>query len=154
MSEGPTIRRGKSRQDYATPRDFISAVEKRFGPLSVDLAARPDNAKAAVWITPGTNSLAQPWHRLKGLLWLNPPFDKISPWAEKCADESKRGARILFLVPASIGSNWFAQHVHQHALVLALNGRITFEGCTTPYPKDCILAAYGETPGFEVWRWK
>jgi len=40
---GPSIARGSSKQDYATPRSFIAAVEKRFGPLSWDLAAHREN---------------------------------------------------------------------------------------------------------------
>ncbi len=166
MRKMPAQKPGESKQDYGTPRDFLDAVEKRFGPMAVDLAARKDNAKAPLCITPEQDSLKQDWGTLRGNLWLNPPYENIAVWAKKCA-ETETGfrckeppekctldRRIFFLVPASIGSNWFAQHVDGKARVLALNGRITFEGCTQPYPKDAILACYGETPGFEVWRWK
>jgi hypothetical protein len=39
---------------------------------------------------------------------------------------------------------------------LLLNGRLTFDGCAAPYPKDCILALYGPeiAPGYEVWNWR
>ena len=156
MKTGASFSRGTSRQDYQTPVDFLVAVGKRFGPLSVDLAARFDNTVAPQFIGPELDSLTEQWHKRKGLLWLNPPFDKISPWACKCANESKLGARILFLVPASVGSNWFAEHVHNHAHVLLLNGRLSFDG-VAPFPKDCILACYGFhdlKPGYDVWRWK
>ena len=107
-------------------------------------------------------------------LWLNPPFADIAPWVEKCAasawwesEKSKRGPgaadgrRIFLLVPAAVGSNWFSMHVHKKALVLVLNGRITFDGCppnpktgkVDPYPKDCMLCVYGAKPGFDIWRW-
>ena len=64
------------------------------------------------------------------------------------------GSRILLLVPASIGANWFAEHVHQRAYVLALQGRLTFDGHTQSFPKDLILAVYGWGPGFGVWSWR
>lgn len=154
----PAQRPGRSKQDYSTPPEFIAAVEKQWGKLELDLAAREDNAKAQYYLTPEDDSLSCAWHQDYGSvvrMWLNPPYADIGPWAAKCAETRLvPGGRIFFLVPASIGSNWFAEHVHGRALVLALSPRLTFEGCTTPYPKDCILAVYGEGPGFDVWRWK
>ncbi len=151
---------GVSKQDYGTPWEFIRAVEKRFGPLVVDLAAREGNAKAKCWVDHSIDSLTLDWNDLgtgklgNGHLWCNPPFANITPWAAKCAQWSHWTADIFLLTPASVGSRWFAEHVHGKALVLALSPRLTFEGCTAPYPKDCILSVYGETPGFDVWRWK
>ena len=58
-------------------------------------------------------------------------------------------------MPASVGSNWFRDHVFQKSLVLFLNNRIKFVGAKDAYPKDCIIAAYGfGAPGFEMWRWQ
>ncbi len=153
MADGPTIRRGKSKQDHPTPWEFIRACEHRFGPIAFDLAASPTNAKAKRFFTKEDDSLVQQWHKIPGLLWLNPEFDDIAPWARKCHFEASRGARILFLTPASVGSNWFAEHVFKKSLVLALNGRIKFEGMKDPYPKDLILSCYGFTPDFNIWRW-
>lgn len=149
-----------SKQDYATPREFMAAVEARFGPIAFDLAAHADNAKARRWFGPGgdaEDALAEPWHDLitfgDGLLWLNPPFADIAPWAAKCAREANAGANILLLVPAAVGSNWFRDHVFNRAAVYLLNGRLSFDG-KAPYPKDCLLAHYGETPHVCVWDWR
>lgn len=152
---GATLNRGSSRQDYETPPDFITAVQSRFGIINVDLAATKENTKGQIWIDEEQDSLTVNWSRLRGNLWLNPPFNNIAPWAKKCSEESKKGCRIFFLTPASVGSNWFAQHVFGQAHVLFLNGRITFVGAEDPYPKDCILSCFGVTsPGFDIWRWK
>ena len=62
-------------------------------------------------------------------------------------------SRIYFLVPAAVGSNWFRGYVHKKALVLFLNGRLSFDG-KAPYPKDCLLAVYGVKAGYDVWKWK
>lgn len=150
---GAGFARGKSKQNYATPPDFMLAVEKRFGSINFDLAAEAENAKHANYFTALDNSLVQEWHKIPGILWLNPPFSRIEPWAKKCADEAKLGARILFLVPAAVGANWFRDHVHRQALVLALNGRISFD-LIAPYPKDCVIACYGFGVGFDTWTWK
>lgn len=154
----PEQKPGRSKQDYGTPQEFIDAVTVRFGPLNFDLAADETNAKAQFFYTENDDSLASPWP-MHGNLWLNPPYSDIRPWAEKCACHSRYGSpffgRILMLVPASIGSNWFADYVHEQAYILALSPRITFEGCETPYPKDCMLACYGgHQHGFDTWRWK
>jgi phage N-6-adenine-methyltransferase len=152
---GATLNRGGSKQDYETPDDFMTAVVGRFGKISCDLAATSKNTKCSKFITPEENSFTKDWSKIGGLLWLNPPFDNIKPWVQKCDIESRKGARILLLTPASIGSAWFAVYVHRLAYVMALTGRLTFKGCSTPYPKDCILSYYcNDMNGFDNWRWK
>lgn len=155
MSE-PLQKPAKSRQDYATPWDFIYAVERRFGPLAHDLAAAAETAKATSYFSPETDALdpAREWHTIVGNLWLNPPFADIEPWAAKCKVEAARGARILLLTPASVGSAWFAEHVHRHAMVFGLGPRIKFVGEKDAYPKDLMLSAYGFGVGFDTWYWK
>src|SRR5687768_9966490 len=115
---GPTIRRGQSKQDVQTDPEFMRAVNRRFGALSFDLAASFDNRQHDNYFSKEQDSLVQQWHKIPGYLWLNPEFDDIEPWARKCAEESKLGASILLLTPASVGSNWFAKWVIPNAYVL------------------------------------
>lgn len=151
---GASFHKGTSNQDYQTPKDFMAAVKRRFEWLSVDLAASPFNTQCVQFLSESHNSLTWDWSKLEGLLWLNPPFDNIAPWAEKCAKEAKLGAKILFLTPASVGSVWFAEHVFAKAMVFALRPRLCFDG-KNPYPKDCILSCYGIMGiGFDLWKWK
>ncbi len=155
MSE-PRQKPGKSRQDFGTPMEFIDAVVKRFGPLAWDLAAHAGNHKCDLYFDETANSLRQDWTQLRGNLWLNPPFGDIGTWARKCAESVNglgHGTKILMLTPASVGSNWFAEHVHHRALVLGVNPRMSFDG-KDPYPKDLMLSVFGVAPGFDVWRWK
>lgn len=159
MKTVPKQKRGESRQDYGTPRAFIEAVERRFGALWIDLAATAENAKCPRYITPEENSLVQPWNHIidETRAWLNPPFAAIRPWAAKCAEfvQANRKGTIFFLTPAAVGSNWFADFVHRRAFVYALQGRLTFEGETQPYPKDCILSVFhAGMSGFDVWDWR
>jgi phage N-6-adenine-methyltransferase len=150
----PKQKPGNSKQDYGTPKDLIAAIEKRFGFLSVDLAARKDNAICPDFVTPEEDSLSVDWRKFGGTAWLNPPYAKIAPWARKCAASAGPHLRILMLVPAAVGSNWYAEHVHGKAMVFALSPRITFVGESMPYVKDVILAAYGfGVTGFDLWRW-
>lgn len=153
-----TAPRSKSatKQDYGAPPAFIEAVERRFGPLTFDLACTRENKKASCGLYfPETDALTVDWSPMPGNLWLNPPFANIEPWAAKLAAECRdRQGFALFLTPASVGSNWFARHVKDNAMVLGLSPRMTFEGETTPYPKDLMLSVFGYgLRGFDTWRW-
>src|SRR4051812_35432085 len=127
----PAQKPGRPKQDYGTPADFLRAVKRRFGivEFAIDLAATAENAVAPMFYTEAENALVQPW-RTKGLeiAWLNPPFANLGPWVEKAWKESQIGARLVMLVPAGVGSNWWRDFVHGKAFVLLLNGRITFGG--------------------------
>ncbi len=146
-----------TKQDYGSPREFILAIEKRFGPIACDLAARIDNTVAREFISPEADSLKQEWAELypTGTLYLNPPFAHIEPWAKKCAAESKkRLGWIVMLVPASAGSLWFHRHVVGHAHWDGIP-RMQFVGADHLYPKDLMICAYGYgVHGSGYWDWR
>lgn len=161
---GPTIDRANSSDDIWTPQIFIDSVVRKFGPLAVDLAAEAHSRKAPEYIGPEVDSLKQDWTRiLDGRLgWDNPPFGNITPWAKKHSYEWQQGAKTLFLVPGSIGANWFQFYVWPHADVYSV-GRMVFDNCfdrktgllvTTPYAKDLILCHYGVGTGYKLIFWK
>ncbi len=149
----------RSKQTYETPWDFVHKVEKRLGidHFAVDLAASFENRKAPEWLAEDDDSLASNWDWAKlldgGWGWLNPPYTNIGKWAKKCHETQLKGGDVALLVPAAVGSNWFRDYVHNKAFVLALNGRISFDG-VGPYPKDLMLCLYGVSIGFDVWDWR
>ena len=167
----PAQKPHRSVQEVQTDPRFIKAVEERFGALSFDLAADASNCQAGAgnYFGPGSaravDSLKQDWSALSGNLWLNPPFSRIGLWADKCAAWQRglgeRGDfdnRILLLVPASVGANWWRDYIDKKAAVKFLNGRLTFVGHTAPYPKDMALCIYSlkslvEKGGYAVWNW-
>ena len=154
----PVQKPGSSFQAYETPEDFVAAIVRRFGPIDVDLACHAHTSKGAIGITPEEDSLSVAWCQwYDDTLWLNPEFNNIPVWAEKCAEEARfmRRGRILLLTPASIGTNWFRDHVNRKAMVLGLSPRLTFKGEKDPYPKDLMLSVYGQAySGFDTWSWK
>jgi len=171
MSTMPLQKPGRSKQDYQTPRDFLDAVKNKFGvkAWAWDLAADGSNRvtfERNNYFGPDhprfRDALVQDWTKLRGDLWLNPPYADIEPWAEKCAeldcdsfsvDSIGLPRRIFFLVPASVGSNWWADHVHGKARIVFPRPRLSFDGIA-PYPKDLGLIVFGEKPGYETWRWR
>lgn len=162
MSKMPRQDRNNSKQDYSTPATFIRAVHTRLRikRFNFDFAADATNRKASNYWSKADNALAktpEEWAAKvrDGWGWLNPEFKDIAAWSRKCAEAEDAGAHIAFLVPASVGSNWFVDDVHHRALVLALNGRLDFIP-NSVFPKDCMLCLFGPTisPGFDVWYWK
>jgi len=158
----PEQKPGASEQVVGTPPEFIDAVERRFGPISLDVAALSSNRVRRVsWYGPGSTVCedafrAPSWWAPGGLLsWLNPGFEDIERWAARAKIEGEAGARIAMLVPLS-SSNWARDHVHGHAQVEALNPRLRFVGHKSLYPKDLMLVLYGPEfqVGFNVWTWK
>ena len=144
MARMPKQKPGRSRQCYATPAEFIRAVENRFGALDFDLAATERNAKAKRFYTRRQNSLIREWKPLHYHFWLNPPYGHIMPWSAKCesvASQLTNDGAIYLLVPASVCSRWFISHVWGKATVNFISPRLCFiRG--EPYPKDLMLCEY------------
>lgn len=143
--------------------EFIKAVNIHW-PLFFDLAATYENRRF-----PGffghqkdgsfVDSFNQDWAKVcEGdlrYLWLNPGFSGTGQWMEKCLEETQRGARIVTLTLADIGTRWFEKYVQGNALSLILRDRITFEGEQYPHLKECMISVWnGTVTGCGFWRWK
>lgn len=165
---GAAYHAGRSKQDYATPPECLAWFEGLYGRIVADLAAHADNAVADLYFDEAADSLAQDWAALVAelgpseWLWLNPPFARIAPWAAKCAASVARkpggftDRGIALLVPASVGANWWAEHVDGKADVKFLRPRMSFDGIG-PFPKDIALCFYhaGALPGrYACITWK
>ena len=158
----PKQKPGKSKQNYGTPPEFLAAVKKLLGidKFKLDVAASADNAVSAIYYDEAHDALKDEhsWD-VDGWSWLNPPYSNLEPWTRKACFEAANGAKIAILLPASVGSNWWRNWVNGKAVVLFLNGRLTFVGEKAPYPKDSALLLYwgGVTPAlarYSVWDWK
>jgi phage N-6-adenine-methyltransferase len=162
---GPRITKGGQSGDYETDHRLVPAIEKKFGKIIFDLAATAKNSQADRYYSEEEDSLKQDWATLSasspesGVLWLNPPYTHVKPWLAKCVVEASRGANIVALVPAAVGSKWFRDNVMNKCDVYFLRGRLMFEGHTTVYPKDCMVLHYrmfdAAVPfAIRVWQWK
>jgi len=161
----PAQRPYQSKQDYATPKAFLDVAKTLLNikTFNIDFAADETNAVHTDYFDEQTDALsvsAKDWAEYcqDGFGWLNPPYENIAPWAERCRDVKGLGGNVLLLIPASVGSNWFKSYVHNQAWVLFLNGRLAFipDHPTWLYPKDCILCVYGPdiATRYDVWNWR
>ncbi len=155
----PVQKPGKSEQVVCTPPSFLTAVKHKLGiqEFDIDLAADEDNAVCPAYYDEAMNSLSRAWSIGTGWNWCNPPFGHLEPWVTKAAGETSMfRAKTAMLLPASVGSDWWKYHVDDKAHVLFLNGRLTFVGHDSPYPKDLalLLYSYAVRGGYEVWNWR
>jgi hypothetical protein len=174
MSE-PAQKPGRSKQDYQSPPSFLEAIARQFGAIDLDLACRVDNMVAPYGIAydQDLDALAQDWsdpiYWSKGgnvvvsgddirVAFLNPPFASIRPWAAKLEQCRWLPRWTLMLVPASMGSKWWADHVLNKAMVYGIP-RLAFigEGGKSEglYPKDLALICAGfGVSGTGYWDWR
>lgn len=159
---GPNSKPEAGQQNFRTPPEFLVAAAARAGaPFDFDCACTFADAVAASGFPyPQVDALAQDWRTLQGQhCWLNPPFKQAAAFAAKCAES---GADITALLPASVGTAWYAKFAHGRGQVIFLRPRIVFlQPNGTPMPaginRDCMLVLYGRGSGYscEDWReWK
>lgn len=148
---GRSVTRG-NKQDYATHREFVRALEKKLGAtFTFDAAAVAENAVCPRF---SSDSLSIDWPR-EGLIWLNPPFGLGAQFAAKSRLEAGKGSKVVGLFLASTGSNWFAEHVAGQAAVIFLRPRLTFVGCDQPFNRDLILIFWGfGIADYSTWDWR
>lgn len=161
----PEQKPGRSRQDYGTPTDFLDDIQENLihERFVWDLAADETNtAVPGCFYDEAADSLSDkcPWAWAHGgWAWLNPPFAKIGPWVLKAYTEAlTKNAQVCVLVPASVGSIWWAMWVHQKANVFFVRPRLTFVGEKDPYPKDLALLLYDRistrgTGSYNLYAW-
>lgn len=162
------VNRPNSPQGYRTPPELLAAVEKRFGKITFDLACTSADcvAEYGFMIDTGFDAFVEPWCRAigDGLGWCNPPWKDAGRYARLAAES---GCRVLLNTQLAPDANWYAEHVHGKALVLALNPRVPYlnpdgtpacvdkRGKALGINRPAMIAAYGfGVVGFEPWRWQ
>ena len=126
--------------DCYTPRWIFDAAGLVF---DMDVAAPVDPARrtcpARRYLTPVEDGLSQPWD---GLVWMNPPFSKASPWAERFAAH----ACGMTLTPTWGRSIWRARLLScADAMALIWIDFIRPDGSKLEALAPCVLVGCGPT---------
>lgn len=142
--------------EWATPRRFFEAMQRRFGPFDLDPAATPENAKAPRFYTRDTDGLRQPW---PGRVWCNPPYGRggvVGSWVQKAHAEVAAGRAevVVALVPASTDTAWWHDHAMEAAEIHFVRTRLNFNDGTTrgTFPSAVIVfrRGYAGLPSFHA----
>jgi phage N-6-adenine-methyltransferase len=111
-----------STQNTSTPEEFITAIQDYLRvQFMYDLAASSDNHKALWYFTEKDDSLNMDWPT-DDWCWLNPTFCNLTKWVDKCAEQYKKGVRIVSIWPCSSDLNQIS--TFQNAMVYMIHGRI------------------------------
>lgn len=114
--------------EWYTPEDIVDRAADVMDGIEIDPASCADAniiVQAEKFYTAETNGLAQEWI---GSVWLNPPYDLVSPWAEKLSEEIEAGrvTEACVLVNASTETKWFSKFAARASSVCFIAGRLSF----------------------------
>jgi phage N-6-adenine-methyltransferase len=117
--------------EWETPRPFFDALHAEFH-FTLDVCAKPNNAKCPRYFTPVDDGLVQPWD---GVCWMNPPYGRnLRDWMRKAYESAHTGATVVCLLPVRTDTQWWQRYCVPPAEVRFVKGRLTFGGATNPAP--------------------
>lgn len=99
-------------QAWRTPKRIADALRVEYD-LQLDAAADFENSVCAAFFdgSEGSNGLVEDWTLPHGGVWINPPYEDVTPWLSKAILEVYHKAscdRAVMLVPAAVGVSWFS----------------------------------------------
>jgi site-specific DNA-methyltransferase (adenine-specific) len=134
---------------WETPKELFDALDRRYGPFSLDPAATKETALCDIFLTEEDNGLDQAW---PGRVFLNPPYGReIDKWIKKAHDEVETGAAkiVVCLLPARTDTRWWHAYVMHAFKVWLIKGRIKFSGhkASAPFPSAIAVFKKAENRG-------
>lgn len=135
--------------EWGTPQAFFDKLAEEFK-FVFDAAASEENCKCKVW---SGDSLDIDWYKLCGTsaIWLNPPYSRVKEFMKKAYDESRKGARIVCLIPSRTDTKYWHDYVMKSSEIRFVKGRLKFEGSEdtkscAPFP-SCVVIFDGPGEG-------
>ena len=136
--------------EWETPPSLFAALDAEFH-FTLDVCARPENAKCERFFSLEDDGLAQGW---SGTCFCNPPYGRnVGEWLEKAYRESRRlGTVVVCLVPARTDTAWFHEWGMMATEIRVMRGRPWFRqnGVGTQrstFPVLIVIfSAMGEVP--------
>ncbi len=110
--------------DWCTSEEVLEPV-RGFAPIRFDPFSNGNSiVGAAECVIPPADSLLMSWP-LDGVNWCNPPYGReLARCAAKIAEQARKGAEVLTLVPARTDTRWW--RLLAPTVWCAWRGRITF----------------------------
>lgn len=107
-----TLHGSGTSDDKRTPPEIF----RRFGSnCTLDVAASRENHLCKNYFTKKQDGLKQGWH---GVVWMNPPYNKPTPWCKKAVEYAESGGTVVGLLPAWTDAPFF----HDYCAL----GKVTF----------------------------
>jgi site-specific DNA-methyltransferase (adenine-specific) len=110
---------------WETPPEVFEPLHAEYH-FTLDVCAQAGTNKVPLFYDEKLNGLLHPWDRER--CFMNPPYGReIYAWTRKAREESKLGALVVGLLPASTDLAWWHDDVLGHAEIIKwYKGRIRF----------------------------
>lgn len=120
--------------EWETPQDLFDKLNADYH-FTLDPASTEENHKCDKYYTKENDGLSKDWRG--EVVFCNPPYGKeIGVWVKKCYDESRRGVKIVLLVPSRTDTRWFHEYLYNRdgdgIRIEFLRGRLRFTNRTFP----------------------
>lgn len=154
--------------EWGTPQDLFDAINKEWGPFTLDPAASAGNNKVEHYYTKEMDGLVHSWFWED--VFMNPPYGKEEKACKKNCKKKKcvtRGYHIsedapgigawmkkvsedpsfaVCVIPSRTDTQWFQQYVFRRASeIYFIEGRLEFvgeQGVKTTAPFPSVIAIY------------
>lgn len=154
MFEGLVKQPVPTKQDLCTPQWLLDAVDA-FGRIALDPCGNPwSNVPALRRLSrhAGDDGLTALWPSgVDGLVYCNPPYNRMPLWVDKCIAEASSGSEIILLCNLDPSVGWFARLWESADAMVALDARVKFRlpGYKTGARAPSLLTYFGpHTRGF------
>jgi phage N-6-adenine-methyltransferase len=132
--------------DWGTPWEVFRPLDRHFC-FVLDVCASAENKKVdnyfgldhpdparrdaltGDWLAAAQSFHTSPW--VRPVAFMNPPFARdqrcpIDPWIEKAAYEASLGLTVIGVIPASVQTRWWREHVRKADEIWFVTKRINF----------------------------
>src|ERR1035441_1515964 len=123
---------GAGTVEWSTPQYLVDQWAEEFAPggvFDLDPCASPENFKADRWFGIADDSLNRDWCCTAA--FMNPPYGKyLTPaWLAKAKSEVDLGHAgiVVCLVPARVGTRWYAAYEQDPSVLVRVLGRIRYD---------------------------
>ena len=124
--------------EWSTPQDLFDALNDEFH-FTLDPCATDENAKCKMYYTSSDNGLEKEW--ADHVVFCNPPYSQINKWVTKSAEEARKGATVVMLIPARTDTKWFHEYIYKKAEIRFIKGRLKFGDSKkgAPFPSMLVI---------------
>ena len=124
--------------EWSTPQTLFDTLNEEFH-FTLDPCATDENAKCKMYYTISENGLEKSWNG--HCVFCNPPYSQIQKWVKKSAEEARKGATVVMLIPSRTDTRWFHDYIYNKAEIRFIKGRVRFGESKTgaPFPSMIVV---------------
>jgi site-specific DNA-methyltransferase (adenine-specific) len=142
--------------EWGTPLNVFHELSDKFGPFELDVCATDENHLSDYYYTKADDGLSQSWwvstknfgaipytasYTSFKTAWMNPPYSDLKSWMKKAYEESRKGIRVVCLIPARTDTKCWHEYVMKAEQILFVKGRIKFgdSANSAPFPSAVVV---------------